>query len=56
MAIQAVKFSKEGYEIKKVFGSKSTVVKLNYQIWRIGVHVYWQAVKCAKIGHSKEIF
>ena len=42
--MQVVEFSKKGYEIKKIFGSKSTDVKWNYQIWRIGVLASWQKV------------
>ena len=44
MATLVVEFSREGYKIRKVFGQKSTVVKWNYQIWRIGVVVSCQKV------------
>ena len=37
MAFPVVEFSREGYKIRKVFGSKSTVFKWNYQFLKIGV-------------------
>ena len=36
MAIQVVKFLREGYKIRKVFGLELPVVKWNYQILIIG--------------------
>ena len=37
MAIPVVEFSREGYKIRKVIGWKSSVVKWNHWILRIGV-------------------
>ena len=45
MAMPIVEFSREEYKIRKVFGWKSTVVKWNYQIWRIGVVASCQKVQ-----------
>ena len=49
MAILVVEFSREGYKIRKVFGSKSTVGKWNYWILRIGV-----VGSCQKLGIISE--
>ena len=46
MAIPVVEFSREGYKIRKVFGSKSTAVKMklpNFDNWING--------ELSKIGH-----
>ena len=45
MAIPVVEFSKDGYTIRKIFAWKSTVVKWNYWILRIGV-----VASCQKLG------
>ena len=50
MAIPVVEFSREGYKIRKVLSLKSTVVKLNYWILRIGV-----VASCQKLGIILEI-
>ena len=47
MAIPVVEYSRKGYKIRKVFGKKSTVLKWNYQILRIGV-----MASCQKLGIS----
>ena len=50
MAIPAMEFSREGYRIRKVFGKKSTVVKWNDWILRIGV-----VASCQKLMLSKNV-
>ena len=45
MAIRVVEFPREGYNIRKVFGLKSTVVKLNYQKLMIGLMASCQKLR-----------
>ena len=49
MAMLVLEFSREGYKIKKVFGQKSTVVKWNFWILRIGV-----LASCQKLSINLE--
>ena len=47
MAIPVVEFSREGYKIRKYFGSKSTVVKRKLQKFD-----NWSNGELSKIGHN----